>query len=61
MVIELIHLYLRDISNENNVLDLFLLTSAMNETIEEYWPNLKRDRLCSWKNFSQNLIDYDLF
>ena len=61
-VIEPIHLFLRDLSNESNVLNSFsVVSSPMNQTIEAYWSGFRKDRLGWWKHFLQDLVDLELF
>ena len=61
-VIELIHLLLRDLSNEGNVLHSFsIVSSPMNQRIKAYWSNFRKDRLGWWKHFLQDLVDLELF
>ena len=43
-VTEPIHLFLRDLSNEGNILNSFsIVSSLMNQRIEAYWPNFRKD------------------
>ena len=61
-VIELIHLLLRDLSNEGNVLHSFsIVSSPMNQRIKAYWSNFRKDRLGWWKHSLQDLVDLELF
>ena len=61
-VIEPFHLFLRDLSNEGNVLNSFsIVSSSMNQRIEAYWSNFRKDRLGWWKHFLQDLVDLELF
>ena len=61
-IIEPIHLFLRDLSNESNVLNSFsVVSSPVNQTIEAYWSSFRKDRLRWWKHFLQELVDLELF
>ena len=54
-IIEPIHLFLRDLSNEGNVLNSFsIVLSPRNQRIEASWSNFRKDRLGWWKNFLQD-------
>ena len=61
-VIEPIHLFLRDLSNEGNVLNSFsIVLSRMNQIVEAYWSNFRKDGLGWWKYFLHDLVDLELF
>ena len=61
-IIEPIHLFLRDLSNEGNVLNSFsIVLSPRNQRIEASWLNFRKDRLGWWKHFLQDLVDLTLF
>ena len=54
-IIEPIHLFLRDLSNEGNVLNSFsIVLSPRNQRIEASWSNFRKDRLGWWKHFLQD-------
>ena len=44
------------------VLNSFLIvSSSMNQRMEAYWSNFRKDRLGCWKHFLQDLVDLELF
>ena len=55
-------LFLRDFSNEGNVLNSFsVVSSPMNQITEAYWSRFRKDRLGWWKHSLQDLVDLELF
>ena len=50
-----------DLSNLGNVLNSFPIVSfPMNQRIEAYWSNSRKDQLSRWKHFLQDLVDVDI-
>jgi len=61
-LIEPIHIALRSLSNEENVLGSFsIVTSPLNQRIESYWSKLKQDRIGWWRRFFLDMMDLDMF
>ena len=55
-------LFLRDFSNEGNVLNSFsIVSSPMNQITEAYWSRFRKDRLGWWKHSLQDLVNLELF
>ena len=61
-LIEPIHIALRDIRNDEDVISSFsIVTSPLNQRIEAYWSKLKQDRMGWWKRLFQDMLDLDMF
>lgn len=60
-LIERMHLALRDLSCDENVIQSFsIVSSPLNQRIESYWSKLKQDRVGWWQRFFKDMIDLEI-